>query len=59
MDSSFFEKIGMNKELYDKVLTAIRMYEIHKNIGLLDATLSSFVMDTNIKNEIIKSVYKL
>lgn len=56
MDSSFFEKIGMNKELYEKVITAIRLYEIHKNIEVLDAMLNSFNMDTNIKNNIIKSV---
>jgi len=56
MDSLFFEKIGMNKELYEKVITAIRMYEIHKNIEALEANLNSFNMDTNIKDNIIKSV---
>jgi hypothetical protein len=56
MDSSFFEKNVMNKGLYEKVITAIRMYEIHKNIEALEAMLNSFNMDTNIKDNIIKSV---
>ena len=56
MDSSFFEKITMNKDLYEKVLTTIRIYEIYKDINLLEATFNSFNMDTNIKNNIIKSV---
>jgi hypothetical protein len=56
MDSSFFEKFTMNKDLYEKVLTTIRIYEIYKDINLLEATFNSFNMDTNIKNNIIKSV---
>jgi len=56
MDSSFFKKINMNKELYEKILSTIRIYEIYKDINLLEATLNSFNMDTNIKNNIIKSV---
>ena len=56
MDLSFLEKNIIDKKMYDNVLTAIRMYEIHKNIELLDAILNSFNMDTNVKNIIIKSV---
>lgn len=57
MNSSFFEKIGMNKKLYEKVLTAIRMYQIHKDIKLFEATLNSFNIDTNIKKNIINSLF--
>ena len=56
MDSSFLEKNIIDKKMYDNVLTAIRMYEIHKNIELLDAILNSFNMDTNVKTIIIKSL---
>jgi len=56
MDSSFLEKNIIDKKMYDKVLTAIRFYEIHKNIELLRALLNSFNMDANVKEKIIESV---
>ena len=55
MDSPFYKQLSMNKDVYDKVLTAIRMYEIHKDIKSLDTMLTMFNIDPDIKTNIIKS----
>ena len=44
-----------DKELNNKLLLAIRLYEINKDIQLFKTLLDSLNIETNLKNQIIKS----
>lgn len=59
MDSSVLEKNIMDNEMNNKILLAIRLYEINKNIQLLKTILDSLNIETNFKNEIIKSTLNI
>jgi hypothetical protein len=45
----------MDSEMNDKLLLAIRLYEITKDIKLLNKTLDDLNIETTLKNQIIKS----
>ena len=44
-----------DKEMNHKLLLAIRLYEINKDIHLFKTFLDSLNIETNLKNQIIKS----
>ena len=44
-----------DKEMNNKLLLAIRLYEINKDIQLFKTLLDSLNIETNLKNQIIKS----
>ena len=55
MDTTSLEKNMTDKEINDKILCAIRLYEIHKSIQLLETMLDCLKIETNFKKQIIKS----
>jgi hypothetical protein len=54
-DKEMNDKEMNDKEMNHKLLLAIRLYEINKDIHLFKTFLDSLNIETNLKNQIIKS----
>ena len=55
MDLPFLANNDMDNEMRDNILVAIRLYEINKDIQLLKKILDLLEIETEFKNQIIKS----